>query len=121
MARSMIARGARRWRTLVSIAVCVLVVRLDRTVLNLGDRYGRKKVLLAALVIFSASSAACAFATSSRRWFGPGQRHAPGREGRHPWHSARLGLSRPSGRLRVAAVGGRPRGSGPHREPWPGG
>jgi DHA2 family multidrug resistance protein-like MFS transporter len=31
----------------------------------LGDRFGRKKVLLAALVIFGASSAACAYAGSS--------------------------------------------------------
>lgn len=31
----------------------------------LGDRYGRKKILLSALMIFGASSAACAFATSS--------------------------------------------------------
>jgi MFS transporter, DHA2 family, multidrug resistance protein len=30
----------------------------------LGDRFGRKKVLLAALVLFGASSAACAYATS---------------------------------------------------------
>jgi MFS transporter, DHA2 family, multidrug resistance protein len=102
MARSTIGDGARRWWALVAIAVCVLVVGLDLTVLNLalptlardlhasngdlqwfasayslvlaaallpagllGDRYGRKKVLLAALVIFGASSAACAFATSS--------------------------------------------------------
>src|ERR1700730_14979250 len=31
----------------------------------LGDRFGRKRLLLIALVVFGASSAACAFATSS--------------------------------------------------------
>jgi MFS transporter, DHA2 family, multidrug resistance protein len=31
----------------------------------LGDRFGRKKVLLVALVVFGASSAACAYATST--------------------------------------------------------
>lgn len=32
---------------------------------NLGDRYGRKKLLIAALVLFSAASAWCALSTSS--------------------------------------------------------
>src|SRR5271156_2035507 len=31
----------------------------------LGDRYGRKKVLLSALALFGLSSAACAYATST--------------------------------------------------------
>lgn len=98
----MIADTARRWWALIAIAVCVLVVGLDLTVLNLalptlardlhasngdlqwfasvysltlaaallpagmlGDRFGRKKVLLAALAVFGVSSAACAYATSS--------------------------------------------------------
>lgn len=98
----MTAGSARRWWALVAIAVCVLVVGLDLTVLNLalptlarslhasngdlqwfasvysltlaatllpagllGDRFGRKKVLLAALAVFGASSAACAYAASS--------------------------------------------------------
>src|ERR1700676_3392923 len=87
----------RRWWALGALALSVLVVGLDLTVLNLalptlgtqlhastsdlqwfidayslvlaaallpagllGDRIGRKKVLLAALVLFGASSAACA-------------------------------------------------------------
>jgi len=94
--------AARRWWALVAVAVSMLVVGLDLTVLNLalpdianalhastgdlqwfndayslvlaaavlpagllGDRYGRKKVLLAALAVFGASSAACAYATTS--------------------------------------------------------
>ena len=98
----MIADTARRWWALIAIAVCVLVVGLDLTVLNLalptlardlhasngdlqwfasvysltlaaallpggllGDRFGRKKVLLAALAVFGVSSAACAYSTSS--------------------------------------------------------
>jgi MFS family permease len=97
----MIADTARRWWALIAIAVCVLVVGLDLTVLNLalptlardlhasngdlqwfasvyslavaaallpagllGDRFGRKRVLLAALAVFGVSSAACAYATS---------------------------------------------------------
>ncbi|MGW7433179.1 DHA2 family efflux MFS transporter permease subunit [Streptomyces sp. NPDC054861] len=36
----------------------------------LGDRFGRKKVLLAALVIFGVSSLACAFATSAGAFIG---------------------------------------------------
>jgi MFS transporter, DHA2 family, multidrug resistance protein len=96
------ASDSRRWWALVAIAVSVLVVGLDLTVLSLalptlsrelhastgdlqwftdayslviaamvlpagllGDRLGRKKVLLAALLLFGASSAFCAFSTSS--------------------------------------------------------
>jgi MFS transporter, DHA2 family, multidrug resistance protein len=92
----------RRWLALIAIAVSVLIVGLDLTVLSLalptlsrdlhastsdlqwfsdayslviaavvlpagllGDRLGRKKVLLGALVLFGASSAFCAMATSS--------------------------------------------------------
>ncbi|HEY1919525.1 MAG TPA: DHA2 family efflux MFS transporter permease subunit [Streptosporangiaceae bacterium] len=92
----------RRWLALIAIAVSVLIVGLDLTVLSLalptlsrdlhastsdlqwfsdayslviaavvlpagllGDRLGRKKVLLVALVLFGASSAFCALATSS--------------------------------------------------------
>lgn len=98
----MVADAARRWWALIAIAVCVLVVGLDLTVLNLalptlardlhasngdlqwfasayslvmaavllpagllGDRLGRKRVLVVALAMFGASSAACAYATSS--------------------------------------------------------
>src|SRR5580700_7876185 len=45
--------SARRWWALVAIAAGML-----------GDRLGRKKVLLVALVLFGVSSAACAYATS---------------------------------------------------------
>jgi MFS transporter, DHA2 family, multidrug resistance protein len=98
----MASSDRRRWLALIAIAVSVLVVGLDLTVLSLalptlsrdlhastgdlqwfsdayslviaaavlpmgllGDRLGRKKVLLAALVVFGASSAFCALATSS--------------------------------------------------------
>jgi MFS transporter, DHA2 family, multidrug resistance protein len=92
----------RRWWALIAIAVSVLVVGLDLTVLSLalptlsrtlhastsdlqwfsdayslviaaavlpagllGDRVGRKKVLLGALVLFGAGSALCSLSTSS--------------------------------------------------------
>jgi EmrB/QacA subfamily drug resistance transporter len=91
-----------RWLALGALAVAMLTIGLDTTVLvvalptiavdlhantsalqwfttaytltlaafmlpagALGDRYGRKKFLLAALVLFGIASAACAFATSS--------------------------------------------------------
>src|SRR5712675_2648209 len=94
--------GARRWLALIAVAMSLLVVGLDLTVLNLavptianalhastsdlqwfndayslvlaaavlpagllGDRYGRKKVLMTSLAVFGASSAACAYAASS--------------------------------------------------------
>jgi DHA2 family multidrug resistance protein-like MFS transporter len=94
--------GARRWWALIAVAMSMLCVGLDLTVLNLalptianalhastsdlqwfndayslvlaaavlpagllGDRIGRKKVLMTALAVFGASSAACAYATSS--------------------------------------------------------
>lgn len=94
--------GARRWLALIAVAMRLLVVGLDLTVLNLalptianalhastsdlqwfndayslvlaaavlpagllGDRYGRKKVLLTSLAVFGASSAACAYAATS--------------------------------------------------------
>ena len=94
--------GARRWWALGALAISVLVVGLDLTVLNLalptlardlhastgdlqwfvaayslvvaaallpagllGDRLGRKKVLIAALVMFGIGSAACAYAGSA--------------------------------------------------------
>ena len=94
-------QSARRWSALAAIAVSVLVVGLDLTVLSLalptiastmhastgdlqwiadsyslviaalilpagllGDRYGRKKVLLAALVLFVACSVWCAYSVS---------------------------------------------------------
>jgi EmrB/QacA subfamily drug resistance transporter len=93
---------ARRWWALAALALSVLVVGLDLTVLNLalptlatalhastaqlqwivdayslvlaalllpagllGDRYGRKKLLLGALVVFGAASLACAYASSA--------------------------------------------------------
>jgi MFS transporter, DHA2 family, multidrug resistance protein len=92
----------RRWLALVALALSVLVVGLDLTVLNLalptlgadlhastgdlqwfvdayslvlaaallpagllGDRLGRKKMLVAALVLFGLASAACAYSRSS--------------------------------------------------------
>ena len=98
----MTVSGARRWWALAALALSVLVVGLDLTVLNLalptlardlhastgdlqwfvasyslvvaaallpagllGDRLGRKKVLIAALLVFGAGSAACAYAGSS--------------------------------------------------------
>ncbi|WP_040804855.1 MFS transporter [Nocardia concava] len=96
------AEGVRRWLVLGALAVAMLTIGLDVTVLTvalptlavdlhadtsalqwfssaytlalaafmlpagaLGDRYGRKKFLLAALLLFGVASAACAFATSS--------------------------------------------------------
>ncbi|WP_446224513.1 MFS transporter [Nocardia sp. IBHARD005] len=92
----------RRWLALGALAVAMLTIGLDVTVLTvaiptlavdldantaalqwfssaytlalaalmlpagaLGDRYGRKKVLLAALMLFGAASGACAFAASA--------------------------------------------------------
>jgi MFS transporter, DHA2 family, multidrug resistance protein len=94
--------GARRWWALIAVAMSMLVVGLDLTVLNLalptiatalhastsdlqwfndayslvlaaavlpagllGDRLGRKKVLMTSLALFGASSAACAYAATS--------------------------------------------------------
>ncbi|WP_330183231.1 MFS transporter [Nocardia sp. NBC_01503] len=94
--------GVRRWLALGALAVAMLTIGLDVTVLTvalptlavdlhadtgalqwfssaytlalaavmlpagaLGDRYGRKRILLAALLIFGAASLACAFAASS--------------------------------------------------------
>ena len=93
---------SRRWWALGALALSVLVVGLDLTVLNLalptlatdlhaptaqlqwivdayslvlaslllpagllGDRYGRKKLLLGALALFGAASIACAYAPSA--------------------------------------------------------
>jgi len=93
--------GTRRWWALGALALSLLVVGLDLTVLNvalptlatdlhastgqlqwfadaynlvlaavilpagmLGDRFGRKRLLLGALVVFGIASAACAYATS---------------------------------------------------------
>jgi EmrB/QacA subfamily drug resistance transporter len=94
--------GARRWWALIAVAMSMLVVGLDLTVLNLalptiaddlhasssdlqwfndayslvlaavvlpagllGDRLGRKKVLMTSLAVFGVSSAACAYAAGS--------------------------------------------------------
>src|SRR5215831_5914120 len=96
------AAGSRRWWALIGLALAVLVVGLDLTVLNLalptlaadlnastsdlqwfvgaytlvlaavllpagllGDRYGRKKVLLISLALFGAASVACAYSGSA--------------------------------------------------------
>jgi EmrB/QacA subfamily drug resistance transporter len=93
---------SRRWWALGALALSVLVVGLDLTVLNLalptlatalhahtaqlqwivdayslvlaalllpagllGDRYGRKRLLLGALAVFGAASLACAYASSA--------------------------------------------------------
>lgn len=93
--------GTRRWWALGALALCLLAVGLDLTVLNvalptvatdlhastselqwfvdayslmlaavllpaglLGDQFGRKKLLLGALVLFGAGSLACAYASS---------------------------------------------------------
>ncbi|HUN38040.1 MAG TPA: DHA2 family efflux MFS transporter permease subunit [Trebonia sp.] len=93
--------SSRRWLAVIAIAVSVVVVGLDLTVLNLalptiagdmhastgdlqwisdsyslvlaavmlpagmlGDRYGRKRILVIALLVFLASSAACAYSAS---------------------------------------------------------
>jgi MFS transporter, DHA2 family, multidrug resistance protein len=98
----MAATERRRWLALVALALSVLVVGLDLTVLNLalptlgadlhastgdlqwfvdayslvlaaallpagllGDRLGRKKMLVAALVLFGLASLACAYSRSS--------------------------------------------------------
>src|SRR5262249_24031618 len=102
MVKSMDAAGTRRWWALIGLALAVLVVGLDLTVLNLalptlaadlnastsgvqwfvdayalvlaavllpagllGDRYGRKKVLLISLVLFGVASVACAYSASA--------------------------------------------------------
>ena len=94
--------GNRRWWALGALALSVVVVGLDLTVLNLalptlatsldastsqlqwvvdayslvlaamllpagllGDRYGRKRLLLTALTLFAAASLACAYASSA--------------------------------------------------------
>jgi DHA2 family multidrug resistance protein-like MFS transporter len=94
--------GSRRWWAVGALALSVIVVGLDATVLSLalptlstaldastsqlqwfldaytlvlaalllpagllGDRLGRKRLLLAALVVFGAASAACAYAPSA--------------------------------------------------------
>ncbi|HEY3873509.1 MAG TPA: MFS transporter [Actinocrinis sp.] len=94
--------GARRWLVLVALALSVLVVGIDMTVLNvalptigpalhatstdlqwfadayslvvaaallpaglLGDRYGRKTVLMIGLVLFCVTSLACAYAPNA--------------------------------------------------------
>src|SRR5262244_2933922 len=96
------AAGSRRWWALIGLALAVLVMGLDLTVLNLalptlaadlnastsdlqwfvdaytlvlaavllpagllGDRYGRKKVLLISLVLFGVASVACAYSGSA--------------------------------------------------------
>src|SRR5580704_15001951 len=85
--------SARRWWAMAAISVSVLVVSLDLTVLSLalptiagtmhastgdlqwitdlsrpagllGDLFGRKKVVLGALVVFAASSVWCADSVS---------------------------------------------------------
>lgn len=98
----MMANEKRKWWVLGALALCLLTVGLDLTVLNLalpvlavdlhatngqlqwfadaynlvlaaallpagllGDQYGRKKMLLIALVLFGAASAVCAYAGSS--------------------------------------------------------
>ena len=96
------AAGTRKWWALIGLALAVLVVGLDLTVLNLalptlaadlnastsdlqwfvdaytlvlaavllpagllGDRYGRKKVLLISLALFGVASVACAYSGSA--------------------------------------------------------
>jgi MFS transporter, DHA2 family, multidrug resistance protein len=98
----MISADSRRWWALGALALSLLVVGLDATIINialptlstalhastgdlqwfadaynlvfaaallpaglLGDRFGRKKVLLIALALFGAASAACAYAQSA--------------------------------------------------------
>jgi MFS transporter, DHA2 family, multidrug resistance protein len=98
----MISPDSRRWWALIALALSVLVVGLDLTVLNLalptlatslhastsdlqwfvdayslvlaaallpagllGDRYGRKKVLLISLALFGLGSIACAYSQSA--------------------------------------------------------
>src|SRR6185437_300110 len=98
----MISADRRRWWALGALALSLLVVGLDATIINialptlstalhastgdlqwfadaynlvfaaallpaglLGDRFGRKKVLLIALILFGAASAACAYAQSA--------------------------------------------------------
>jgi hypothetical protein len=66
----------------------------------LGDRFGRKKVLLAALTLFGASSAACAYAGSSGALTRPGRSwgSAPPQSCRCRCRSCRCSSPRPSGR-----------------------
>ena len=48
----------------------------------LGDRYGRKRLLLAALVLFAAASAACAYAPSAGSFIAAGAIQASGQASR---------------------------------------
>src|SRR6266567_2770575 len=96
------AEGTRKWWALLALALAVLVVGLDLTVLNLalptlaadlhastsdlqwfidaytlvlaavllpaglmGDRYGRRKVLLVSIALFGVASIACAYSGSA--------------------------------------------------------
>src|SRR5689334_23260006 len=96
------ALGISKWWALAALALAVMVVGIDATVLNLalpmlagalhassdqlqwfvaaytlglsaallpagllGDRYGRRKVLLGALLVFGFGSVACAYAPSA--------------------------------------------------------
>src|SRR5580692_11748273 len=87
-----VVHSARRWWALIAIAASVLDLALPTMSVSLhastgdlqwivdsyslvlaalilpagllGDRYGRKRLLLISLVLFGASSAACAYATS---------------------------------------------------------
>src|SRR6476619_122755 len=95
-------RGSRRWLALGALAVAMLTIGLDVTVLTvalptlatdlgannsqlqwfssaytlvlaavllpagaLGDRFGRKKLLLGALILFGVASLACAYAATT--------------------------------------------------------
>jgi EmrB/QacA subfamily drug resistance transporter len=67
---------ARRWKTLMCLCLCVIVIGLDNTILNvfaclllttgaLGDRFGRRFTLMLGVCWFGVFSGLAAFATSS--------------------------------------------------------
>src|SRR5215831_16528581 len=69
--------GARKWWALAGLSLGVLAVGLDATVLSvalavalipgglLGERFGRKKVMIIALSVFGLGSLACAYAPNA--------------------------------------------------------
>ena len=79
----------------------------------LGDRYGRKKVMLGSLALFGAGSAACAYSTTSASSSRPGSCSALRVPASSSWHFRR------SLCCSVRRSGRRPSASGLRRTSWP--